>query len=65
MSDIVAYVNEIWNLYDTDHDGFLSFLETRGLFSDIVRAKPELGYTFERHREWFEKIDFDGDGAIT
>ena len=65
MAELLTYIEEIWRLHDTDKDGFLTFLESRGLFADLVRSKPELGFSFEKHKEWFEKIDIDGDGAIT
>ena len=65
LADLLTYIEEIWRTYDSDNDGFLTFLESRGLFADLVRGRPELGFSFEKHKEWFEKIDHDGDGAIT
>ena len=60
-----SYVEFLWALYDTDHDGCLTVSETKPFFIELIRHRPDLGYSSDNLQDWFNSIDTDQDGVIS
>ena len=52
-----AYVEYIWCQFDTDKDGFLVEEETRPLYDELSKFRPDLNLTPEKFDTWFKSID--------
>lgn len=64
-NNLQAYIEYLWQTYDIDGDGHLNLSETKPFFIDLIRHRPDLEFTIDKHTQWFAEIDVDGDGMIT
>ena len=63
--NLQAYIDFIYNEYDSDKDGHLSKEESKVLFEELIKHRPDLRMSSANHGMWFKRIDSDGDGNIS
>lgn len=62
---LLQYVDEIWNLYDSNRDGFLCIDELSSFFNDFfVRIGDGRTYSQEEILVIFKQADSNKDGRI-
>lgn len=42
LNHIQKYVNDLWNKYDTDKDGFLTYFETKPFYEELCLHRKDL-----------------------
>lgn len=58
-------VDELWDKYDDDFNGYLDFDETRNFMQDIMKQIPNSQeFSEEAYKELFTEIDEDESGTI-
>lgn len=60
-----AYVDYLYGQFDRDKDGYLTQEETKPLYDELSKHRPDLNLGPERFLHWFRSIDSDNDGGIS
>jgi hypothetical protein len=64
-SHLIAFVEDLIGMYDSDKDGCLNFRETYQIFDDLYANRDSLGIGNISHGAWIRSIDKEYRGVIT